>query len=37
VAAAGIYEDLRAMRFHLASVRVGKAVVAQQIGQQVLG
>jgi len=25
------------MRFHLASVRVGKAVVAQQIGQQVLG
>ena len=25
------------MRFHLASVRVGKAVVAQQIGQQALG
>jgi hypothetical protein len=37
VAAEGIYEDLRPMRFHLACVQVGKAMVAQQIGQQVLG
>jgi hypothetical protein len=37
MAAAGIHEDLRPMRFHLASTRVGKTVVAQQIGLQVLG
>jgi hypothetical protein len=37
MAAAGIYQDLRPLRFHLASTRVGKAVVAQQIGLQVLG
>jgi hypothetical protein len=37
VAAAGLYEDLRPVRFHLESARPGKAVVAQQIGQQVLG
>jgi hypothetical protein len=37
MAAAGIYENLRPMRFNLASARVGKTVVAQQIGLQVLG
>jgi hypothetical protein len=33
VAAAGLYEDLRPVRFHLESVRAGQAVVAQQDGQ----
>jgi hypothetical protein len=36
-AAAGIYKDLHAMRFNLACAPVGKVVVAQQIGLQVLG
>jgi hypothetical protein len=37
VAAAGLYEDLRPVRFRLESTRAGQAVVAQQIGQQVPG
>jgi hypothetical protein len=37
MAAAGLYEDLRPVRFLLESARTGKAVVARQIGQQVLG
>jgi hypothetical protein len=37
MAAAGKYEDLCPMRVGLAGTRVGKMVVAQQIGLPVLG
>jgi hypothetical protein len=37
VAAAGLYEDLRPVRFLVESARIGKAVVARQVGQQVFG
>ena len=33
VAAAGLYEDLFPVRFLLEGARIGKAVVARQIGQ----
>jgi len=37
VAAAGLHEDLLPVRFLVESARIGKAVVARQIGQLVLG
>jgi hypothetical protein len=37
VAAAGLHEDLLPVRFLLEGARIGAAVVARPIGQQVLG